>query len=49
MFAFELEARGNEVLLTVIHRRLPDRPMLLMVAAGRQGRKSTKELNDTSH
>ena len=32
--SFELEPRGNEVLLTVIHRRLPDRPMLLMVAAG---------------
>lgn len=32
--SFELEPRGNELLLTVIHRRLPDRPMLVMVAAG---------------
>ena len=31
---FELEPRGNEVLLTVIHRRLPDRATLLKVAAG---------------
>lgn len=29
--SFELEPRGNEVLLTVIHRRLPDRPILLRV------------------
>ena len=32
--SFELEPRGNEVLLTVIHRRLPDRAMLLMVGPG---------------
>jgi len=32
--SFELEPRGSGVLLTVIHRRLPDRPTLLMVAAG---------------
>jgi uncharacterized protein YndB with AHSA1/START domain len=32
--SFELEPQGNQVLLTVIHRRLPDRPTLLMVAAG---------------
>jgi uncharacterized protein YndB with AHSA1/START domain len=31
---FELEPKGNEVLLTVIHRRLPDRPTLLRVASG---------------
>lgn len=31
---FELEQKDNEVLLTVIHRRLPDRPTLLKVAAG---------------
>src|SRR5262245_26131951 len=31
---FELEPRGNKVLLTVIHRRLPDRGMMLMVGAG---------------
>jgi len=29
-----LEPRGREVLLTLIHRRLPDPPMLLNVAAG---------------
>jgi len=32
--SFELEPKGNEVLLTVIHRRLPDRATLLRVAAG---------------
>jgi uncharacterized protein YndB with AHSA1/START domain len=31
---FELEPRGDKVLLTVIHRRLPDRGMMLMVGAG---------------
>ncbi len=31
---FELERQGDEVLLTVIHRRLPDRDTLLEVAAG---------------
>lgn len=32
--SFELEPQGNEVLLTVIHRRLPNRNMMLMVGAG---------------
>lgn len=32
--SFLLEQRGNEVLLTVIHRRLPDRETLLKVAGG---------------
>ena len=32
--SFELEPMGNEVLLTVIHRRLPDRATLLMFGAG---------------
>lgn len=32
--SFELEPRGDEVLLTLIHRRLPDRDMALKVAAG---------------
>jgi len=32
--SFELEPKGKEVLLTVIHRRLPDRATLLRVAAG---------------
>jgi uncharacterized protein YndB with AHSA1/START domain len=32
--SFDLAAKGNEVLLTVIHRRLPDRTMLLKVGAG---------------
>ncbi|ACK51082.1 hypothetical protein Msil_2143 [Methylocella silvestris BL2] len=32
--SFELTPQGEEVLLTVIHRRLPDRAMLLKVAAG---------------
>ena len=31
---FELEKQGDEVMLTVIHRRLPDRDPLLKVAAG---------------
>jgi uncharacterized protein YndB with AHSA1/START domain len=32
--SMELEPRGHKVLLTLIHRRLPDRATLLMVAAG---------------
>ena len=32
--SFELEPKGEEVLLTVIHRRLPDRKSLLGVGAG---------------
>ena len=32
--SFELEPKGNEVLLTVIHRRLPDRTSLMGVGAG---------------
>lgn len=32
--SFELDARGDKVLLTVIHRRLPDRGTTLMVGAG---------------
>lgn len=32
--SFELESRGADVLLTVIHRRLPDRGTMLMVGAG---------------
>ena len=32
--SFDLEPQGREVLLTVVHRRLPDRSTLLMVAAG---------------
>jgi uncharacterized protein YndB with AHSA1/START domain len=32
--SFELEPKGDEVLLTVIHRRLPDRATMLKVAAG---------------
>ena len=32
--SFELEPKGNEVLLTVIHRRLPDRATLLRVGSG---------------
>jgi len=32
--SFELEAKGEEVLLTVIHRRLPDRATLLRVGPG---------------
>jgi uncharacterized protein YndB with AHSA1/START domain len=32
--SFELEPRGERVLLTIIHRRLPDRGMLLGVSSG---------------
>ena len=32
--SFELEPAGSEVLLTVIHRRVPDRATLLKVSAG---------------
>lgn len=32
--SFDLEPKGDEVLLTVTHRRLPDRATLLKVAAG---------------
>ena len=32
--SFELAPKGDEVLLTVIHRRLPDRSTMLMVGAG---------------
>jgi uncharacterized protein YndB with AHSA1/START domain len=32
--SFDLEQRGSKVLLTLTHRRLPDRNMLLMVSAG---------------
>jgi uncharacterized protein YndB with AHSA1/START domain len=32
--SFELEPRGTQVLLTLIHRRLPDRATLLKVGAG---------------
>jgi uncharacterized protein YndB with AHSA1/START domain len=32
--SFELEPRGKDVLLTVIHRRVTDRSMLLKVSAG---------------
>jgi len=32
--SFELEPKGNEVLLTLIHRRLPNRANLLGVGAG---------------
>jgi uncharacterized protein YndB with AHSA1/START domain len=31
---FELEPRGSKVLLTLVHRRLPDRAIMLKVAAG---------------
>jgi len=31
---FELEPKGNDVLLTLIHRRLPDRSTMLNVSAG---------------
>jgi uncharacterized protein YndB with AHSA1/START domain len=31
---FELERQGGEVLLTIIHRRLPDRDTLIKVAGG---------------
>ena len=32
--SFELAPQGDDVLLTVIHRRLPDRATMLMVGAG---------------
>lgn len=32
--SFELEPRGDQVLLTLIHRRLPDRKTMLKVGAG---------------
>lgn len=32
--SFELKPQGDQVLLTLIHRRLPDRPNLLGVSAG---------------
>ena len=32
--SFELEPRGDKVLLTVVHRRLPDRSTMLNVSAG---------------
>ncbi len=32
--SFELEPHGGEVLLTLIHRRVPDREMTLMFGAG---------------
>ena len=32
--SFELETKGDMVLLTVIHRRLPDRATMLMVGSG---------------
>ncbi len=32
--SFELEPRGDQVLLTLIHRRLPDRGTMLNVSAG---------------
>src|SRR5689334_6786981 len=32
--SFELEQQGDDVLLTVIHRRVPDRSVLLNVSAG---------------
>jgi uncharacterized protein YndB with AHSA1/START domain len=32
--SFELDPKGSEVLLTVIHRRLPDRATMLMFGAG---------------
>jgi uncharacterized protein YndB with AHSA1/START domain len=32
--SFELEPKGSEVLLTVIHRHLPNRKTMLMVSAG---------------
>lgn len=32
--SFELTPKGNQVLLTLIHRRLPDRATTLMVSAG---------------
>ncbi|MFY8106321.1 MAG: SRPBCC family protein [Elstera sp.] len=32
--AFELEPKGDKMLLTITHRRIPDRDMLLKVSAG---------------
>jgi uncharacterized protein YndB with AHSA1/START domain len=32
--SFELEPKGAEVLLTLIHRRIPDRATMLMIGAG---------------
>jgi len=32
--SFDLAPRGDQVLLTIIHRRVPDRTMLLNVSAG---------------
>ena len=32
--SFELEPKGVDVLLTIIHRRLSDRPTMLMIGAG---------------
>jgi len=32
--SFDLDAEGNQVLLTLIHRRLPDRATMLKVSAG---------------
>ncbi len=32
--SFELEPRGDRVLLTLVHRRVPDRSTLLSVSAG---------------
>jgi len=32
--SFDLEPEGNDVLLTLVHRRLPDRNTLLNVSAG---------------
>jgi uncharacterized protein YndB with AHSA1/START domain len=32
--SFQLDPQGNQVLLTLIHRRLPDRPTMLMISAG---------------
>lgn len=32
--SFELEPKGSQVLLTVVHRRLPDRATMLLVGAG---------------
>jgi uncharacterized protein YndB with AHSA1/START domain len=32
--SFELEPRGRDVLLTLVHRRLPERPVRLNVASG---------------
>lgn len=32
--SFDLEPRGQDVLLTVVHRRLPDRAAILMFGAG---------------